>query len=172
MELAEKITNAGSVFIGNYSCESAGDYASGTNHTLPTGGFAKAFSGVSLDSFVKKITFQKLTEDGIRNLGRTVELMAEAEGLDAHKNAVSIRLETLKQVNMNFDLQKIVRENVKNLTPYSSARKEFSGAAQIFLDANENSFGSPLAQNYNRYPDPSQTEIKKKVAQLHNHKTV
>ncbi len=95
-ELAEKITNAGSVFIGNYSCESAGDYASGTNHTLPTGGFAKAFSGVSLDSFVKKITFQKLTEDGIRNLGHTVELMAKAEGLDAHKNAVSIRLETLK----------------------------------------------------------------------------
>ncbi len=96
-ELAEKITNAGSIFIGNYSCESAGDYASGTNHTLPTGGFAKAFSGVSLDSFVKKITFQKLTEDGIRNLGRTVELMAEAEGLCAHKNAVSIRLETLNK---------------------------------------------------------------------------
>jgi len=69
---------------------------------------------------------------------------------------------------MNFDLQNIVRENIKNLTPYSSARKEFSGAAQIFLDANENSFGSPLAQNYNRYPDPLQTEIKKKVAQLHN----
>lgn len=69
---------------------------------------------------------------------------------------------------MNFDLQKIVRENVKNLMPYSSARKEYSGTAQIFLDANENSFGSPLAQNYNRYPDPSQTEIKKKVAQLHN----
>ncbi len=92
---AEKITNAGSIFIGNYSCESAGDYASGTNHTLPTGGYAKAFSGVSLDSFVKKITFQKLTEDGIRNLGNTVELMAEAEGLDAHKNAISIRLESL-----------------------------------------------------------------------------
>ncbi len=94
-QIAEKITNAGSVFIGNYSCESAGDYASGTNHTLPTGGFAKAFSGVSLDSFVKKITFQKLSEDGIRSLGHTVELMAEAEGLDAHKNAISIRLETL-----------------------------------------------------------------------------
>lgn len=94
-EIAEKITNAGSVFIGNYSCESAGDYASGTNHTLPTGGFAKAFSGVSLDSFVKKITFQNLTEDGIRNLGRAVEIMAEAEGLDAHKNAISIRLEKI-----------------------------------------------------------------------------
>ncbi len=94
-EVAEKIVNAGSVFIGNYSCESAGDYASGTNHTLPTNGYAKAFSGVSLNSFTKKITFQRLTEDGIRNLGRTVECMAEAEGLHAHKNAVSIRLEKL-----------------------------------------------------------------------------
>ena len=94
-EIAEKITNAGSVFIGNYSCESAGDYASGTNHTLPTGGFARAFSGVSLDSFVKKITFQKLTEEGIKNLGRAIECMAEAEGLDAHKNAISIRLSEL-----------------------------------------------------------------------------
>lgn len=94
-DAAEKIVNAGSIFIGNYSCESAGDYASGTNHTLPTGGYAKAFSGVSLDSFVKKITFQKLSDDGIKNLGRTVELMAEAEGLQAHKNAISIRLENL-----------------------------------------------------------------------------
>ena len=96
-ETAEKITNAGSVFIGNYSCEAAGDYASGTNHTLPTGGYAKAFSGVSLDSFVKKITFQKLSADGIINLGKTIECMAAAEGLDAHKNAVSIRLETLSK---------------------------------------------------------------------------
>lgn len=92
---AEKIINAGSVFIGNYSCESAGDYASGTNHTLPTNGYAKNYSGVSLDSFTKKITFQKLTEDGIKNLSRTIECMAEAEGLDAHKNAVSIRLAKL-----------------------------------------------------------------------------
>jgi histidinol dehydrogenase len=91
-DLAEKVINAGSVFIGNYSCESAGDYASGTNHTLPTNGYAKAFSGVSMDSFVKKITFQKLTADGVRNLGNAVELMAEAESLQAHKNAISIRL--------------------------------------------------------------------------------
>ncbi len=90
--LAEKVINAGSVFLGNYSCESAGDYASGTNHTLPTYGYAKAYSGVSLDSFVKKVTFQKLTKEGIQTIGRTIELMAEAEGLDAHKNAVSIRL--------------------------------------------------------------------------------
>lgn len=91
-ELAGKVVNAGSVFIGNYSCESAGDYASGTNHTLPTNGYAKAYSGVSLDSFVKKITFQKLSKEGIQTIGKTIELMAEAEGLDAHKNAVSIRL--------------------------------------------------------------------------------
>lgn len=96
-EIAEKVINAGSVFIGNYSCESAGDYASGTNHTLPTNGYAKNFSGVSLDSFVKKITFQKLTEDGIKNLGRTVECMAEAEGLQAHKNAISVRLEKINR---------------------------------------------------------------------------
>ncbi len=93
--VAERIINAGSVFIGNYSCESAGDYASGTNHTLPTGGFAKYFSGVSLDSFVKKITFQKLTADGIRNLGETIECLAEAESLQAHKNAISVRLQKL-----------------------------------------------------------------------------
>jgi histidinol dehydrogenase len=95
-EVSEQIINAGSVFVGNYSCESAGDYASGTNHTLPTGGFAKAFSGVSLDSFVKKITFQKLTAEGIVNLGNTVEIMAEAEQLDAHKRAVSLRLDQIK----------------------------------------------------------------------------
>jgi histidinol dehydrogenase len=90
------IQNAGSVFLGNYSCESAGDYASGTNHTLPTNGFAKNYSGVSLDSFVKKITFQHLTKKGLQNLGKTIEVMAEAEGLIAHKKAVSIRLNTKK----------------------------------------------------------------------------
>jgi len=88
----DKIQNAGSVFLGNYSCESAGDYASGTNHTLPTNGFAKNYSGVSLDSFVKKITLQNLSQEGLQNLGKTIEIMAEAEGLLAHKNAVSIRL--------------------------------------------------------------------------------
>lgn len=93
--IAEKIRNAGSVFIGNYTPESCGDYASGTNHTLPTNGYAKAYSGVSLDSFVKKITFQQITLDGLRELGPTVEAMAEAETLIAHKNAVSIRINTL-----------------------------------------------------------------------------
>ncbi|WP_339916597.1 histidinol dehydrogenase [Yeosuana marina] len=90
------ITNAGSIFIGDYTPESAGDYASGTNHTLPTNGFSKAYSGVNLDSFLKSMTFQKITEEGLLNIGNTIELMAEAEGLQAHKNAVSIRLKDLK----------------------------------------------------------------------------
>ena len=92
IELSEKVVNAGSVFIGHFSPESVGDYASGTNHTLPTNGYAKAYSGVSLDSFVKKITFQHLNEKGLNNIGASVEIMAAAEGLDAHKNAVTIRL--------------------------------------------------------------------------------
>lgn len=91
--MAEKIVNAGSVFLGNYSPESVGDYASGTNHTLPTNGYAKAYSGVSVDSFVKKITYQKLTEAGLKNIGKTVETMATAEGLQAHANAVRVRRE-------------------------------------------------------------------------------
>lgn len=92
----DKIINAGSVFLGNYSCESAGDYASGTNHTLPTNGYAKNYSGVSYDSFIKKITFQKLTAEGIQNIGPAIELMAEAEELFAHKNAVTLRLLDLR----------------------------------------------------------------------------
>lgn len=90
------ITNAGSVFIGEYTPESAGDYASGTNHTLPTNGYAKAYSGVNLDSFTKSITFQKISKKGIQNIGNAIELMAEAEGLQAHKNAVTLRLKSLK----------------------------------------------------------------------------
>jgi histidinol dehydrogenase len=91
-----EIQNAGSVFLGNYSCESAGDYASGTNHTLPTNGYARSYSGVSLDSFVKKITFQKITKSGLKTIGKTIEIMAEAEQLLAHKNAVSIRLKKIE----------------------------------------------------------------------------
>lgn len=91
-ELAERITNAGSVFIGNYSPESAGDYASGTNHTLPTNGWAKSFSGIGLDSFCKKITYQEITKEGIKLLGPVIEQMAEAEQLFAHKNAASLRM--------------------------------------------------------------------------------
>lgn len=90
------VINAGSVFIGNYTPESAGDYASGTNHTLPTNGYAKQYSGVNLDSFMKTITFQKISEEGIKAIGPAIELLAEAEGLQAHKNAVSLRLNDLK----------------------------------------------------------------------------
>ena len=92
----EHIQNAGSVFIGKYTPESAGDYASGTNHTLPTNGYAKAYSGVNLDSFLKSVTFQRISAGGLENIGKAIEVMAEAEGLQAHKNAVSIRLKTLK----------------------------------------------------------------------------
>ena len=91
----DNIENAGSVFIGNYTPESAGDYASGTNHTLPTNGFSKSYSGVNLDSFTKSITFQEISKEGIKSIGESIELMAAAEGLDAHKNAVSIRLKDL-----------------------------------------------------------------------------
>lgn len=92
----KNIQNAGSVFIGNYTPESAGDYASGTNHTLPTNGYAKQYSGVNLDSFMKSMTFQKISEEGMRKIGNAIELMAEAEGLQAHKNAVTLRLKSLK----------------------------------------------------------------------------
>ena len=96
MELAEKVVNAGSVFLGSFTPESAGDYASGTNHTLPTNGYAKAYSGVSLDSFIRKITFQEISREGIQNIGPAIEVMASHEQLDAHKNAVSVRLNSLK----------------------------------------------------------------------------
>jgi len=91
-DLAEKVINAGSVFIGKYSCESAGDYASGTNHTLPTNGYAKTFSGISVESFIKKISFQELNRKGLENIGPTIKLMAEAENLEGHAKAVTIRL--------------------------------------------------------------------------------
>jgi len=96
-DLAEKVHNAGSVFLGKYACESAGDYASGTNHTLPTSGYAKAYSGVNLDSFCRKITFQELTEEGVHNIGRAVEVMAENESLMGHKNAMSIRISNINK---------------------------------------------------------------------------
>ena len=94
-QLADRVVNAGSVFLGPYACESAGDYASGTNHTLPTHGYATAYNGVNLDSYCRKITFQHLTEEGIEHIGRAVELMAEAEELDAHKNAMTVRMKSI-----------------------------------------------------------------------------
>jgi len=96
-DYSSKVMNAGSVFLGKFSCESAGDYASGTNHSLPTYGYAKAYSGVSLDSFVKKITFQKISEKGVLELGAVVEKMAECEGLEAHKNAMTLRINSIKK---------------------------------------------------------------------------
>ena len=95
-EMANRVVNAGSVFLGKYACESAGDYASGTNHTLPTHGYAMAYNGVNLDSYMRKVTFQHLTADGVRAIGNAVELMAEAEQLDAHKNAMTVRINSLK----------------------------------------------------------------------------
>nr|MBC7613083.1 histidinol dehydrogenase [Pseudopedobacter sp.] len=96
-QITDQIVNAGSVFAGNLTPESAGDYASGTNHTLPTSAYARSYSGVSLDSFVKKITFQHISESGIKNLGPSIEILAEIEGLQAHKNAVSVRLSEIKE---------------------------------------------------------------------------
>ena len=94
--LADRVINAGSVFLGKYACESAGDYASGTNHTLPTHGYAVAYNGVNLDSYCRKITFQHLTDEGIRQIGHAVETMAAAEGLDAHRNAMTLRIKEVK----------------------------------------------------------------------------
>ena len=100
-QLAERVVNAGSVFLGPFACESAGDYASGTNHTLPTHGYACSYSGVNLDSFCRKITFQYISEEGINSIGRAVEIMAENEQLDAHKNAMSVRIDALKKDNLS-----------------------------------------------------------------------
>ena len=173
-EVAQKISHAGSVFLGNYSCESAGDYASGTNHTLPTSGFAKSYSGLCLDSFMRKITFQELTEEGIRSIGRTVELMAAAEELDAHRNAMTLRLAVCKELEAEENKSKLVsaksdavahlvRPNVIKMEAYSSARDEYSGKqATVFLDANESPYNAP----FNRYPDPLQTEVKAELAKI------
>ena len=100
-QLAERVVNAGSVFLGPYACESAGDYASGTNHTLPTHGYACSYSGVNLDSFCRKITFQYISEEGINSIGRAVEIMAENEQLDAHKNAMTVRIDAIKKDNLS-----------------------------------------------------------------------
>ena len=108
--------NAGSVFIGNYTPESAGDYASGTNHTLPTNGYAKQYSGVNLDSFTKAITFQKIQQRRYSRLGKSIELMAAAEGLQAHKNAVSLRL---KKIKMKPEIRRFFRKSLLELESIS-----------------------------------------------------
>ncbi len=111
-ELADMVRNAGSVFLGPYSPESAGDYASGTNHTLPTNGYAKAYNGVNLDSYMRKVTFQHITREGLSGLGPIIEVMAENEQLDAHKNAVTLRLQNMKKERL--PLVKRLKESIKN----------------------------------------------------------
>ena len=225
-QLAEQVKHAGSVFLGNYSPESAGDYASGTNHTLPTSGYAKAYSGLTLDSFMKSITFQELTSGGLQSIERAISLMARAEGLEGHANAAEIRrqedgktvetddhpshdhlsrieeekgsmhhiMDYLNPLNLLYPLNildpesqlnplnllnrfvpeepqiplskpspiDLIRRNIAELVPYSSARDEFTGRQGIFLNANEN----PNETGLNRYPDPRQTELRELVARL------
>ncbi|MBR1981868.1 MAG: histidinol dehydrogenase [Akkermansia sp.] len=162
--VAAETLNAGSIFLGNYSCESAGDYASGTNHTLPTMGCVRAYSSLCIDSFQRKMTLQTLTAEGIRSIGRTVELMARAEHLDAHARAMTLRMQAvsaLQQEEQGTGIARLVRPNILKLKPYSSARDEYAGkAAHVFLDANESPHNAPN----NRYPDPLQWELKLKIA--------
>lgn len=167
-EVLEKVVNAGSVFIGQYTAESFGDYASGTNHTLPTNGYARSYSGVSLDSFVKKITFQRIEERGLRDLGPTVVTLANAEELTAHANAITVRLNSLSDDSTSLNRQSnsekidtLIRKDLKNVVPYSSARDEFTGNGEVFLDANENG----LLNEFNRYPDPFQRKLKAVIAE-------
>jgi len=164
-EVAERITAAGSVFIGNYTPESAGDYASGTNHTLPTSGWARSCSGVNIDSFIRKMTLQKITPQGLASLSGTIVDMAEAEGLQAHAEAVRIRMkvsDAAVEDDRQAWLDSLVRDNIKALQPYSCARDEFEGTSSIMLDANENPFNNGI----NRYPDPRQRALKKKVSEI------
>ena len=168
--LAKEVTNAGSVFLGHLTPEAVGDYASGTNHTLPTSGYARQYSGVSLDSFIRKITFQRLSPVGLRALGPLVETMAEAEGLVAHARAVTLRLEALAaettEVTVINPYAGLIRPSVERMQAYSSARDEFEGMAPVMLDANENSLGSVGPDNFSRYPDPHQRAIKVELARL------
>ena len=158
------VSNAGSIFVGNYSCESAGDYASGTNHTLPTMGCVRAYSSLCVDSFQRKMTVQTITPLGIRSIGRTVELMAEAEHLSAHARAMTLRIQAVAeqpQEELGTGIARLVRPNILKLKPYSSARDEYAGkAAHVFLDANECPHNAPN----NRYPDPLQWELKQKIS--------
>ena len=167
-DMVRLVKNAGSVFIGNYTPESVGDYASGTNHTLPTNGFARQYSGVNLDSYTKAITFQKVSPQGIRDLGPIVEQMASAEQLKAHQNAVSLRLKHLsnlaKEDTGAYEIDANIRRHLLDSKVYSSARGEFSGSAisKIWLDANENPFDGKAT----RYPDPYQLALKARIAEL------
>ncbi len=167
-DMVALVKNAGSVFIGNFTPESAGDYASGTNHTLPTNGFARQYSGVNLDSYTKAITFQKVSAQGIRDLGPVVEQMANAEQLKAHENAVTLRLKHLNNQDdegaEGYDIDANIRRHLLVSEVYSSARSEFSDSAisKIWLDANENPFDGKAT----RYPDPYQLALKARIAEL------
>ena len=186
--VAAQITAAGSIFLGNFSPESAGDYASGTNHTLPTGGHARAYSGVNLDSFIRKITWQELAPQGLRDLAPTITAMARAEGLDAHAAAVEVRMARAEGLDAHAaavevrmadcgadfgaarpepltvdGVLRLVRPNIRQLEPYSTARDEArEGTIDTWLDANE----SPYENGVNRYPDPHQKQLKAAIAQL------
>ena len=177
--IANRITAAGSIFVGHYSPESAGDYASGTNHTLPTMGLATAYSGIGLDSFMHAITYQELTQEGLNSLGNTIIRMAEAEGLDAHANAVKVRIEASPNPLPKRGLTEsamsespllgrgrgeasLVRPNIAALKPYSTARDEYKGSIGIYLDANEN----PFENGYNRYPSTTlKAQVRNVIAQ-------
>ena len=162
-EIAESVDNAGSIFVGHFSPESAGDYASGTNHTLPTSGWAHSCSGVNLDSFMRKTTLQEISPAGLKALSGCITTMAEAEGLDAHAQAVKVRIaEAADATAESFRLEKAVRPNIIALKPYSTARDEYQGEIGIFLDANEN----PYDNGYNRYPDPHQKALKQKIGAI------
>ena len=168
--VTENVVNAGSVFIGKYTAESFGDYASGTNHTLPTNGFSRSYSGVSLDAFVKKITYQRVTEMGLRSLGQTVITMAEAEELQGHANAITFRYDSLiigDSQEVTTGIRRFIRSDLRAIKPYSSARDEFDVLSSAdnelsFLDANENG----LLKEYNRYPDPLQTALKMTISRI------
>lgn len=164
-EIVDEITSAGSVFVGNYTPESAGDYASGTNHTLPTCSWARSYSGVNIDSFMRKMTVQEISREGLRGLAPVIMRMAEAEGLQAHANAVGVRLSALPECDSAVaapDIDALVRPNVLNLSPYSTARDDYEGSVGVFLDANE----SPYPTGYNRYPDPHQKVLKSRISEI------
>ena len=157
--MAEKIYAAGSIFIGNYSPESAGDYASGTNHTLPTSRWARSCSALGVESFMRRMTIQELSKEGLEGIGGAIETMALAEGLDAHAAAVKEGLEN--DVFMN--ISNLIRPSIKALDPYYTARDECGeNRPEIFLDANE----SPYDNGINRYPDPRQKQLKAKIAAI------
>ncbi len=171
--MAERIMNAGSIFIGNFSPESAGDYASGTNHTLPTSGHSHAFSGVSTDSFLRHTTIQKISPSGLAGLSECIITMAEAEGLQAHANAVKTRITAGTDTDACGsgcavdEIMSLVRRNILELEPYSTARDDWKGNGGVFIDANE----SPYENGCNRYPDPRQRLLKEKIASLKGIKT-